>query len=743
MHRKGIYLIGRVVVFQDPYLARARPDLAIQRPDGSVWTTSAGLGWVNPYDRRVWDYSVSVAAAAARAGFDEIMLDYVRFPSDGDVGGAVYPGRTSVPKGRLIADFAAYAQAAARAARRARLDGAVRALRDARHRHRPGAALDLAARRPDPPDVVPGALRRRRARHRLAERRARRDGVPHADRLQAADAGAAARSSSRGSRTGTTGPSRCCSRCARRGCRAPRASCSGTPRASTRRARSRRPPEARASRSGREPDARPAVAVALVADAVVQAVRAVLPELDRVAGRSGSRPRTAAAGRRRPPKRCLDVRVAARRARRGRRAAATAARPRRRAGSRVLACAEVRERTPRRESARRPPRRAPGAGAAGPSGRRARPAGSPRAPPPCGSRGSCRSGGRARRRLGRAPCAPRARPSGVAVASAAASGSCEPGRARLGEPARRGSRAGRGRALEPGVHRRESTVAGLGYAGGDGATRTIEIRTEIPGPRSRALAEREERVIAHPLLVHLPIFAERAENATITDVDGNVFVDFAGGVGVVNVGHAHPRDRRGGRRAGRAVPPHRLHGRPLRAYVALAERLCALAADLRRDACGVLQRRHRGGRERRQARAPAHRPAGRDRVRGRLPRPHAALDDDDVEVPPLQDRDGAVRARGLPRPVPERLPRAERRRGARPARAAVRDARRRPSTSRRSSSSRSSARAGSSPRRASSSRGCARSATATGSSSSPTRCRPASAAPGACSRWSTSASSPT
>jgi hypothetical protein len=65
---------------------------------------------VNPYDRRVWEYSVSVAAAAARAGFDEIMLDYVRFPTDGDVTTAVYPGKTSVPRGRLIASFTAYAK---------------------------------------------------------------------------------------------------------------------------------------------------------------------------------------------------------------------------------------------------------------------------------------------------------------------------------------------------------------------------------------------------------------------------------------------------------------------------------------------------------------------------------------------------------------------------------------------------------------------------------------------------------
>jgi hypothetical protein len=109
-HRKGIYMIGRVVCFQDPNLARERPDLAIQRPDGNVWTTSAGLGWVNPYDRRVWDYCTSVAQAAADAGFDQIMFDYVRFPSDGDIDNAVYPGRTSVSKGRVIADFVQYAK---------------------------------------------------------------------------------------------------------------------------------------------------------------------------------------------------------------------------------------------------------------------------------------------------------------------------------------------------------------------------------------------------------------------------------------------------------------------------------------------------------------------------------------------------------------------------------------------------------------------------------------------------------
>jgi hypothetical protein len=107
---RGIYLIGRVVVFEDPVLSRARPDLAIRRSDGSVWRDAAGLGWTNPYDRRVWKYNVDIAVAAARAGFDEIMFDYVRFPSDGDVGAATYGNRGSLAKREAIPAFLRYAK---------------------------------------------------------------------------------------------------------------------------------------------------------------------------------------------------------------------------------------------------------------------------------------------------------------------------------------------------------------------------------------------------------------------------------------------------------------------------------------------------------------------------------------------------------------------------------------------------------------------------------------------------------
>jgi 4-aminobutyrate aminotransferase/(S)-3-amino-2-methylpropionate transaminase len=72
-------------------------------------------------------------------------------------------------------------------------------------------------------------------------------------------------------------------------------------------------------------------------------------------------------------------------------------------------------------------------------------------------------------------------------------------------------------------------------------TRVIELRTEIPGPRSREILERERHAVAAPLIVHGPVVADRALGSTITDVDGNTFVDFVGGVGVLNVGHNHPR----------------------------------------------------------------------------------------------------------------------------------------------------------------------------------------------------------
>ena len=108
-HAAGVYLIGRIVCFEDPTLTQGAPGYAIRTTSGGVWTTVAGLGWANPYDKRVWDYNVELGMAAAQAGFDEIQFDYVRFPTDGDLSAAVFPRKTKESKTAVITSFAKYA----------------------------------------------------------------------------------------------------------------------------------------------------------------------------------------------------------------------------------------------------------------------------------------------------------------------------------------------------------------------------------------------------------------------------------------------------------------------------------------------------------------------------------------------------------------------------------------------------------------------------------------------------------
>jgi hypothetical protein len=111
VHAAGLYLIGRVVTFEDPIAGTRDSALAIRRSDGSLWRTAGGLTWLNPYNRKAWKYDVDVAAAAARAGFDEIQFDYVRFPSDGDVSAIRYPGKHPQSMAETIPAFLRYATA--------------------------------------------------------------------------------------------------------------------------------------------------------------------------------------------------------------------------------------------------------------------------------------------------------------------------------------------------------------------------------------------------------------------------------------------------------------------------------------------------------------------------------------------------------------------------------------------------------------------------------------------------------
>jgi 4-aminobutyrate aminotransferase/(S)-3-amino-2-methylpropionate transaminase len=109
------------------------------------------------------------------------------------------------------------------------------------------------------------------------------------------------------------------------------------------------------------------------------------------------------------------------------------------------------------------------------------------------------------------------------------------------------------------------------------AVRSIDIKTAIPGPRSQAILARHDAVVAKPLSIYLPLVVERGHGALLTDVDGNTFIDFTGGVGCLNVGHSHPRVVAAVQQQAERFLHTDYTIVPYEVYVDLAERLVALA----------------------------------------------------------------------------------------------------------------------------------------------------------------------
>ena len=120
-------------------------------------------------------------------------------------------------------------------------------------------------------------------------------------------------------------------------------------------------------------------------------------------------------------------------------------------------------------------------------------------------------------------------------------------------------------------------AGGSAIVGRMATTKSIELRTEIPGPRSREIVARKERVVADPLSLTWPIVIERGEGARLTDVDGNTYIDFTGGVGCLNVGHSHPRVVEAAQEQLERFSHTDFTIVPYEVYVRLAERLCELA----------------------------------------------------------------------------------------------------------------------------------------------------------------------
>jgi 4-aminobutyrate aminotransferase/(S)-3-amino-2-methylpropionate transaminase len=105
---------------------------------------------------------------------------------------------------------------------------------------------------------------------------------------------------------------------------------------------------------------------------------------------------------------------------------------------------------------------------------------------------------------------------------------------------------------------------------------SIQVRTTIPGPKSQELMRRRNAAVARGVYHATPIFVARAEGALLEDVDGNRYIDFAGGIGCQNVGHRAPRVMAAIREQIDAFLHTCFSVTPYAKYVELAEKLNSL-----------------------------------------------------------------------------------------------------------------------------------------------------------------------
>jgi 4-aminobutyrate aminotransferase/(S)-3-amino-2-methylpropionate transaminase len=106
---------------------------------------------------------------------------------------------------------------------------------------------------------------------------------------------------------------------------------------------------------------------------------------------------------------------------------------------------------------------------------------------------------------------------------------------------------------------------------------SIQLKTDLPGPKSKAVLDRHERTIAEPLSIYLPLVIAEGRGALLTDLDGNTFIDFTGGIGCLAVGHSHPRVVEAAQEQAAFFTHTDYTVVPYENYVGLAERLCELA----------------------------------------------------------------------------------------------------------------------------------------------------------------------
>jgi 4-aminobutyrate aminotransferase / (S)-3-amino-2-methylpropionate transaminase / 5-aminovalerate transaminase len=105
----------------------------------------------------------------------------------------------------------------------------------------------------------------------------------------------------------------------------------------------------------------------------------------------------------------------------------------------------------------------------------------------------------------------------------------------------------------------------------------IKLQTEIPGPVSKDLLERRNKYVPKGISNNCHSFVKKATGALVEDVDGNSYIDFAGAIGTLNVGHTHPRVVRALQEQASQFIHTCFNVMMYESYINLAERLCKLA----------------------------------------------------------------------------------------------------------------------------------------------------------------------
>ena len=112
LHAKNIYLIARVAAFQDPLYVKKFPEEAVHsKKTGGIWKDHKGIPWVDTGSKKMWVYIENISKDSYARGFDEVNLDYIRFPTDGALSDMTFPisgDRAKIDKPGIVSDFYHY-----------------------------------------------------------------------------------------------------------------------------------------------------------------------------------------------------------------------------------------------------------------------------------------------------------------------------------------------------------------------------------------------------------------------------------------------------------------------------------------------------------------------------------------------------------------------------------------------------------------------------------------------------------